>query len=104
MGRSRTRHPQDTEQHHRLDDRPAPAPESPTPADELLRLQGTAGNAAVSAFLQRQPKTDTPPVKVDAKPGDGVAGLAAELEPVWNGLLDFSKTAMPELHRVKYTR
>ena len=69
-------------------------------------MQGSAGNAAVAALLQRQPKTGTPPVKTGTPPGGtDTAGLAAELEPVWNGLLGFSKTAMPELRRVaQYTR
>ena len=68
-------------------------------------MQGTAGNAAVAAYLQRQPKTGTPPVKTGTPPATDLAGLATELEPVWNGLLGFSKSAMPELHRVaRYTR
>ncbi len=67
-----------------------PAPPERAPAS-IPRLQQSAGNRAVTALLQREPKTGTAPPPV--------AGAAA-VDEVWNRLAAFERDAAPQLKLV----
>jgi hypothetical protein len=68
----------------------APSPTVSQPPD-VMALQATAGNRAVTSILQRQPK----------KPDPAARAQADAAEEVWTSLLAFSARATPEMSKVK---
>jgi hypothetical protein len=86
----RAREPSSAPQDAERDGRPSPSVAVSSPPD-VIALQATAGNQAVTSMLQRQPR----------KPDPAARAQADAAEEVWTSLLAFSARATPEMSKVK---